>query len=288
MISKILVTGATGKLGKNTLDHLLRRRPARDLAGLARDPEKAAELVAQGVDVRRGDYSDYPSLLQAFAGVEKLLLISTHAFTDRETQHANVIHAAKQVGVKHVLYNPVIQKPGSTFDLVRVTEADRFTVDLLKKSGLDYTVVAQPPFIESFEFFVGDALSAGVRVPAGDGKAAPASRDNLAEAQAVILTSSGHENKTYNLTGGPALSFADIAGILSEVNAKQIAYVPLSEQEYLDGKVASGLPQPVAEFALGWARGVNSGEWSVETGDLERLIGHPPTTPAEFYKQSLT
>jgi NAD(P)H dehydrogenase (quinone) len=224
-------------------------------------------------------------LAQAFSGVEQVFLISTHAFADRETEHSNVIRAAEQAGVRHVLYNPVIQKVGSTFDLVHVTQPDRFTIDLLKKSGLAYTLMAQPPFLESLEFIIGDT-AAGLRVPAGDGQVAPAARNELAEAQAVVLASSGHEGKSYDLTGGPAISFADLARTLSEVHNKHIPYVPLSEPEYLGIRTSSGLPGVVAEFALGWARGVNSGEWSFESGDLQRLIGRRPMTVPEFFTQS--
>ncbi|MGI4756255.1 MAG: SDR family oxidoreductase [Janthinobacterium lividum] len=283
-MSRILVTGATGNLGSKTMEYLLEIVPASDLVALARDPEKAAQGMAKGVEVRRGDYADYASLLQAFRGVEKVMMISTHAFTDRETEHANVIRAAKETGVKHLVHNPVIQKPGTGFDLVRVTASDRYTVDLLKQSGLNYTILAQPPFLESFEFILGaNVATTGVRVPVGDGKVGAAFRDDLAEAQAVVLTSPGHENKSYNLTGGPAVSFAEIAEILTAVHGKQIDYTPLSDAEYLREKVAAGLPQPVAEFALGWAKGVVTGQWDVETGDLERLIGHKPLTASEFY-----
>ncbi len=283
-MSRILVTGATGNLGSKTIEHLLNRRPASDLVALARDPEKAAHLKSKGVEVREGDYADQPSLLRAFQGVEKVLMISTHAFTDRETEHANVIRAATEAGVKHVVYNPVIQKTGSSFDLVRVTRPDSYTVDRLKLSGLNYTILAQPPFLESLEFILGaDVVTTGVRVPAGEGKAAAAFRDDLAEAQAVVLTSPGHENKSYDLTGEPAVSFSEIAQILSNRSGRKIQYTPLSDAEYLEMKVASGLPQPVAEFALGWAKGVTTGQWDDETGDLERLIGHKPLTAAEFY-----
>ena len=101
-MGKILVTGAGGHLGRKTLQHLLKRRPASDLVGLARDPEKAADLAAQGIEIRKGEYFDYGSLLNAFVSVEKVMLIATLGFTDRNTQHYNVITAARQAGVKHV------------------------------------------------------------------------------------------------------------------------------------------------------------------------------------------
>src|SRR4051794_29709178 len=108
LVSKILVTGASGDIGRRTLQHLLKRTSVSELVGLARDPTRAADLSAHGVDIRKGDYSDYNSLVRAFGGVDKVLLISTHAFADRKTEHANVIRAASDAGVSHLLYNPVI------------------------------------------------------------------------------------------------------------------------------------------------------------------------------------
>lgn len=284
-MSKILVTGASGNIGRRTLQHLLKRTSVNELVGLARDPARAADLSANGVEIRKGDYSDYNSLVRAFAGVQKVLLISTHAFADRETEHANVIKAASEASVRHLLYNPVIRREGSTFELMQVTAPDIFTVKSLKQSGLTYTIVAHPPFVESFEFYIGrNAIETGVRVPTGNGKVAAASRDDLAEAQAVILTSTGHENKSYALTGDPAISFGDVAQILSAIHGKAVPYIAVSHEQYIANLVAGGLPEVAAQFALGWVEGINSGEWSKETGDLERLLGRKPSTAAEFFR----
>src|SRR4051794_12150956 len=107
-MSKILVTGASGHLGRKTLLQLLKRKPADRLVALVRDPAKAKDLAALGIAVRQGDYLDTESLKRAFKGIEKVMLTSTHAFTDRKTAHANVINSAAEAGVKHVVYMPVI------------------------------------------------------------------------------------------------------------------------------------------------------------------------------------
>ena len=114
-MSKILVTGASGQIGRKTLQRLLERRSASELVGFARDPSKAGDLAAAGIEIRAGDYFDYASLLRAFDGIEKVLLVSAHGFTDRNTQHYNVITAAREAGVEHVLYTPIIRKDGSEF-----------------------------------------------------------------------------------------------------------------------------------------------------------------------------
>jgi NAD(P)H dehydrogenase (quinone) len=284
-MSKILVTGASGHLGRMTLQHLLERRPATELVGMARDPEKAADLAARGIEIRTGDYVDPDSLTRAFAGVEKVLLVPTHAFTDRSTQHANVIAAAEEVGVEHLVYTPIIRKVGSELEMTHVTEPDSVTIKTLAASGLRSTILGHPPYIDSIQHFIGDnAFESGVRVPPGDGKVAAASRTDLAEAQAVVLTDPGHEGRTYALHGSPAASFSDVAEILSEIRGTAVPYVPLSDEEYLDMLVAGGLPGHVAEFALSWVHAINSGEWDDQPGDLERLLGRKPTTIAEFLR----
>ena len=124
-----------------------------------------------------------------------------------------------------------------------------------------------------------------MRVPAGTGKFAAATRDDLAEAHAAILTGTGHENRTYALTGDPAISFADIAKILSQIHKRDVPYVPISESDYAEQiKLATGVPDFVVEFVCKWVKGMNAGEWQDQTTDLERLIGHKPKTAFEFFR----
>lgn len=283
-MAKILVTGATGNIGRMTLQHLLKRVPAIDLAGLARDPARAADLAAAGIEIRQGDYFDHDGLIGAFTGIDKLMLVSATAFTDRNTQHQNAISAARQAGVRHIVYMPIIHDAASAFTLPDITEQDLFVEERLQASGLAYTLVRHPPFLESIPFHIGgSALEAGVRAPAGDGKAGYASRDDLAEAHAVVLCEDGHEDQSYSLHGDP-VSFADIARILSHISGRPVPFIPGSDADYLAHQMAAGLPEPVARFALAWARGVAVGEWDGRTGDLEKLLGRKPITATEFLR----
>jgi len=288
-MTRILVTGASGNIGRQTLTHLLRRLPARDVVGLARDPARLAELAAEGIEVRQGDYFDRDGLVRAFDGIDKLMLVSATAFGDRNTQHRNVIDAARQAGVGHIVFMPVIRKAGSSFILPHVTEEDRCAEAQLIGSGLSYTLVAHPPFLESVAFFVGgEAMEAGIHAPGGSGQAGFALRDELAEAHAVVLSEPGHENKSYALYGEPAVSLVDIARILSAVGGKPVPFLALPDQDYIARLVASGLPEPAAAFALAWVRGINAGEWDGKTGDLEKLLGRKPVTAAEFLRAPYT
>jgi NAD(P)H dehydrogenase (quinone) len=285
-MSKILVTGASGDLGRKTVLHLLKRRPASELVGLVRDPAKATDLAALGVELRQGDYLDRGSLARAFAGVEKVMLTASHAFTDRNTSHANVIETAVEAGVHHLVFMPISRKKGSTFTMKEITAEDSFTVEKLRSSGLTYTLAEHPPFLDALAFYIGTkAYETGVRVTPGNGKFAAATRDDLAAAHAAILTGRGHENKTYTLTGDPATSFADIADILSKLSGEKVPYIPISNDEYFDQlKRTAGVPDFVVEFVCKWVEGMNAGEWAEQTRDLETLIGHKPTPAMEFFR----
>lgn len=284
-MTRILVTGASGGIGRKTLQHLLKLMPAAQLVGFVREPAKAQDLAALGVELRRGDYLDTASLLAAFEGIEKVMLISTHAFTPRNEAHGNVIDAAA-AGVRHLVFMPVHRKPGSSFSMKEVTEEDLFTVGKLKASALAWTLVEHPPFMDSLSLYLGPkVLETGVRGPAASGKFAAATRDDLAAAHAAILTGQGHESESYNLAGDPAISFQDIAKILSELSHRTVPYVTISDAEYLETLAVAGLPAHVRPFVLQWVQGMAAGEWEDTPGDLEKLIGRKPTSATEYLRE---
>ncbi|CAN5676388.1 SDR family oxidoreductase [soil metagenome] len=285
-MGKILVTGASGHIGNLTLKNLLARKvPATQLAALVRDPFKAQDLNILGVELHQADYMDPSSLRRALNGVEKLMLVSTHAFTDRKQAHANVVDAAVNAGVKHILFMPIIRKEGSDFSMNEVTEEDIFTEEKIISSGIAYTFVKHPPFLNTLPSYFGPhVLEIGIRVPSGDGKVAPATREDLAEAHGAVLTQPGHENKSYSLTGSEAVSFADMAEILSQLLERDVSLSAISDPEYVAASIASGVPDFVAPFLLDWVRGINRGEWAKVTTDLEKLIGHKATTTKEYFR----
>jgi len=284
-MGKILVTGASGNLGRKTLQHLLKLKPANQLAGLVRDPAKAQDLAALGIELRQGDYLDKASLEPAFAGIDKIMLTSTHAFTPRNQAHGNAIDAAAAAGVKHMVFMPIFRRPGSTFVMKEATEEDIFTVGKLKASGMAWTLAQHPPLMDVIGFYVGmKASETGVRVPAGNGKFAPATRDDLAAAHAAILAGKGHEGKAYTLTGSPGVSFPDIAKILTKLTGREVPYVAISDDEYLKSLSGAGLPDFVPPFILKWVQGMAAGEWQEQGNDLEKLLGRKPETAAEYLK----
>lgn len=286
-MGKLLVTGATGNLGRLTLQLLLERLPADQLAGLSRSPDRAADLAELGVDIRPGDYLDHASLVRAFAGVDKLLLVSAQAFTDRNTQHFNAITAAKQAGVRQVIYTAIQRDEELGITQVGVTESDVFAEQALRASGLTYTILRNPMYLEQFDGYIGaDAYEQGVRAPHGEGTMAPALLRDLAAANVAVLTQDGHENKAYTLNGSEAASFRDIAATLSEIHGTTVPYLPVGVEEYLESQVEKGMPRPVAEFLTAWVVGVSLGSFSKNTDDLEQLIGYRPTGYREFLEKN--
>jgi NAD(P)H dehydrogenase (quinone) len=281
-----MVTGASGHIGRKTLEHLLERKPANELIGLARDPAKAADLAALGVEIRQGDYMAPASLAQAFKGIDKLMLTSTHAFTDRNSAHANAIDEAVKAEVQHLVIMPIHRKEGSTFTMKEITQEDIFTEDKVRSSGLAWTVAYHPPFMDSLGFYIGPkAHETGIHIPPGEGKFAAVTRDDLAAAHAAILSGTGHEGRSYVLTGDPAVSFREVAGILSDILHAEVPFVPISDEEYLEIlKAAAGVPDFVAEFVLKWVQGMNADEWGEQTKDLETLIGRKPKSAGEFFR----
>ena len=285
-MGKILVTGASGDIGRKTLLHLLKLRPANELIGLVRDPAKAEDLTAKGIELRKGDYLDTASLAEAFKGVDKLMLTATHAFTERNKAHGNVIDESVKAGVMHIVFMPIYRKKNSTVTMKEITAEDIFTEEKLKASGIDYTLAYHPPFLEALSFYLGPkAQDTGVHVPAGDHKFAAATRDDLAAAHAAILTGEGHENQSYTLMGAPAISFSDVADILSKLEGKKVPYSKITPEEYLQ-LVAKGVPDFIAQFVLEWVVNMGAGEWEEQTKDLEMLIGRKATTPTEYFRDS--
>lgn len=284
-MKKILVTGATSSLGKKTFSHLLKRTSSNELVGLAREPEKAQDLIKLGIEIRQGDYTDKLSLIEAMKGIEKVMFIGTPGlFPDRITAHSNVIDAAVATGVKHIVFMPIMRK--TDHKITNVSYSDEVIENKLKSSGLDYTIVYHPPFLEYIPFFIGfTPWDSGILVPEGLGKVAVASQVDLAEAHAVILTEKGHENKSYVLNGNPALSFEDMAEVLSKISGKNVPYKIISRKEYVDTVVPHRLPEAAAQFVDEWVQGLNMGEFDFQTNDLEKLIGHKPKSIIKFFEE---
>jgi len=279
----ILVTGATGGLGHETIDCLLATTPAAEIAALVRDASKATDLAQRGVDVRQADYFDYPALVQAFQGIEKVLLVSAVAFTDRVSQHRNVIDAAKEAGVKHLFYTSI--QRDSDFVMPQVTESDLATEAYLRASGLVYTTIKNGYYFEGLGYLIGTEVPAAeIRFTAGEGTVAFIKRTELAAATAALLTSEGHDNQAYTLSGSEAYSFHDVARELSALAGRPITYQCIEQVPYVAQKVAAGFPEPVAEFFAQWGDAAKHGLLAGTHDTVARLLGRQPTSLREYLK----
>jgi NAD(P)H dehydrogenase (quinone) len=282
----ILVTGATGNLGSLTVRHLLDRIPASELAVSVRDPAKAADLAALGVDVRRGDFADPDSLRTAFAGVDKLLLISADGPDEvRVARHRAAVTAAKEAGVGSIAYTSVTDADTSPLGLAKVHKA---TEEAIRESGIPFTFLRNAMYHENYTGTLPLAYELGALVTAtGDGRIASVARDDLALAAAVVLTTDGHEGAVYELTGSGAWSFDELAALAGDVSGKPLDHRSVSAADRIAGLVGAGLPGFVAELLTDIEDNIGAGALTQVRPDLEKLIGRPATPIGEAVRVSL-
>lgn len=288
-MSKILVTGATGEYGKATINFLLQKGASpSDISAFVRDENKASEFKSKGIKIIKGDYNDYDSLVNAFKGVDKILFISANDLNLRNAQHSNVISAAKESQVKHVIYTSVERKiEDGTSPLNFLEESHLNTEKWLKESGIPYTILRNNLYFDVIPNFIGDkVLETGiVYIPAQNGNAAFVLRSDMAEASANILLSDGHEGKEYSFSNIEIYSFSDVAKLISEFTGKQISYVSPSVEEYKNTLTGAGVPEEFINVLVGFAQVIAIGEFDNTSTDLENLLGRKPTTLKEFIQR---
>lgn len=282
---KILITGATGHFGGATINFLLKKMPAENLVALVRDENKANELKAKGVAIKIGNYDDYASLVDAMKGIEKVLLISGNDIANRQKQHENVINAAKEAGVKHLVYTSFMRKNETkTSPLGMVAKSHIETDKYLINSGLTYTIMLNNLYADILPMFFGpQVLKVGIFLPTEDGLAAYATRSDIAEAAANILLGTGHENKKYIIANTENYSMDDAAEILSEIKGEEVEYASPTNKDYVETLVKAGFPQPMANSLVGFCEAIKQGEFATENTDLETLLGRKPTSLKDYF-----
>ena len=238
-----------------------------------RTPAKAADL---GIPAREADYARPETLAAALAGVDTLLLISSSEVGQRAVQHRNVIQAAKQAGVKRIIYTSLLHADTSPLSLA---VEHRDTESALKEAGIPFTILRNGWYTENYTGSIAGALAGGAFVgSAGEGRISSAARADYAEAAAVVLTSTGHDGKTYELAGDAPYTLSDLAAEISRQSGKTIPYRNLPEADYAAALTGFGLPAGLAEAIAGWDVGASQGALFDDGRQLSRLIGRP-TTP---------
>ena len=288
-MGKILVTGVTGHLGRAVLDKLLAKVPASNVKVLVRDVAKAEAFKPLGVEIAIGTYDDKASLVAAFQDTDKLYFVSGNDVANRAIQHENVVKAATEAKVGHVIYTSFQRRNESeTGPLAVIAATHLLAENLLKASGLKYTFLQHALYAEVIPMFVGDrVLETGIIFqPAGDGKTTFALRDDMAEAGVAVLTGEGHENRSYEISGSKALSYADIAAIISAASGKQVTYVSPTVEEFKAELTKAGVPEIYIGLFVGFSGAIKDGEFAEVSGDLEKLIGRKSGSVEAYIKET--
>ncbi len=269
----IAITGATGQLGRLVVQRLKEKIPAADIVALVRTPSKATDL---GVAVRAADYIQPDTLAQALRGIDTLLLISSSEIGQRAVQHRNAIAAAKAAGVKRIVYTSLLHADRSPLGLA---PEHRETEQALKASGLTWTILRNGWYTENYAGSIPGALAGGAFIgSAGDGRISSAARLDYADAAVAVLTSTGHDGKTYELAGDTAYTLSALAAEISRQAARAIPYRNLPESDYAKALQGFGLPAALAQAIASWDVCASAGALFDDGGQLARLIGRP-TTP---------
>ncbi|MFY0665055.1 MAG: SDR family oxidoreductase [Natronospirillum sp.] len=275
----IAVTGAAGQLGRQVVQYLLNELsvPAQNIIALSRDTTKLDDFAAQGVQVRRADFDDSASLASAFAGVQRLLLISTDALGEpgkRLAQHKNAVAAAEKAGVKHVLYTSMPKPEGSAITFA----GDHLgTEQAVAASTMSWTILRNNWYFENLFMETEHILGSGQWfTAAGEGRSAHIARDDLALAAAYALASNDVSNKTYTLSGTRAFSIPEMAELLSNVSGKAITVVPITDEQKQAGLEQAGLPPVLAETFASFDINTRQGGVAEVTDHFKQLTGKEP------------
>ncbi|GAA3262095.1 SDR family oxidoreductase [Nonomuraea helvata] len=276
----IVVTGASGHLGRLVVEELTKRVPAAQVVAAARTPQKAADL---GVEVREADYDRPETIEAAVRGAAKVLLISGIE-PQRVRQHAAVVDAAKQAGATLVYTSA----PRADSTEAALAADHRATEEYIKAAGVTYTILRNNWYNEVYEQSIVTAPELGaVYGAAGDGRVASASRADYAAAAAAVLTGESHDGKVYELAGDTTWSRADLAAEISKVTGKEVAYRDLPKDEYAGVLAGAGLPAAFAELLADVDVNISRGWLDDTSGTLRELIGRPTQTIGDYVRSLL-
>ena len=285
----IIVTGATGQLGKAIVECLIERVPVDQIGVSVRDPDKARPLADRGVRVRRGDFADPASLTHAFEGASQVLIVSSNAAAhggDPLAQHRSAIAAARSAGAQRIVYtSQIASSPASAFPPALDHAA---TERMLGESGLAWTALRNGFYASTVLFLLGDAPKTGLLEAPADGKVSWTTHADLAEAAAIILAKEGlYEGPTPPLTGWQALDLADLAGIASKFVGRPIRRMTLTDEEMRTKLAARGVPEKAMRTMLGLYTASKNGEFAAVDPTLERLLGRPPKSVSDVLAAGL-
>ncbi len=282
----IVVTGATGQLGRLVIKSLLKSVPANQIVAAVRAPSKAADLAALGVQVREADYGKPATLASAFAGATSVLLISSTNIGQRVAEHKAVIDAAKSAGAQLLAYTSVLRADTCT---LLVAPDHLATEQYLAASGVPWVFLRNGWYIENYTGGLSAAVESGAILgSAGAGRIAAASRADYADAAAAVLSTLGHAGKVYELGGDSAFTLAELAAEVSKQSGKTIVYKDMPEPDYENVLKSAELPDAIAHLVADSDEKASHGELDTTSRDLNRLIGRSTTSLAAAVATAIT
>jgi NAD(P)H dehydrogenase (quinone) len=280
----VVVTGATGQLGRLVVEALLRRgtSPA-DIVATGRNEARLAELSGLGVRTAVTDYDAPATLRAAFAGADRVLLVSGTQMGRRVAQHRAVIEAARAAGVTLLAYTSLSNVETATMALAA---EHRETERVIRESGIPFTLLRNSWYLENYLGQLPTYLEHGVVGATRGGKISAATRADYADAAAAALLADDSAGHAFEL-GGQSFTLADLAATVASVSGRDVPAAEVTPEQLAGILVGAGVPEPYAQVLVSADEGIARGELEVTSGDLERLIGRPPTTLHEAVTAAL-
>ncbi|MTD52674.1 SDR family oxidoreductase [Amycolatopsis pithecellobii] len=273
----IIITGGTGTLGAQIVDRLLKRVPADRVGVSVRDTSRAGDLAARGVRVRRGDFTDTYSLAEAFEGATQVLIVSTNQIGEAAiTQHMAAIDAARDAGVRRILYTS--HQGAADKSVFPPMPNHAATERYLVQTSTPFTALRNGFYASTVPLLLGQALETGELVVPADGPVSWTTHADLAEATAITLADEGRfDGPTPPLTAPDALDFSDIADILTELTGRTIRRIVADDSEWTASLIGHGMPADQAAILLDMFQAARRGEFATTGGELENLLQRPAT-----------
>lgn len=270
----IVISGASGQLGRRVTELLLDRLDPSELVLVTRSPAQLEDAVERGARVREGDFDEPAGLADALRGAERMLLISIEPAA-KVRAHRNAIEAAKAAGVEFVAYtsfiNPTEQNPAGIAGEHRATE------QILRESGMRWAFLRNSMYAEMQVANAEAALASGSLVHnSGDGRIAYVSRDDCAAVAAAVVAGGDHDGRIYDVTGPAALDADEVASLYRELGGRAVAAVAVDDRTLVEGMVGSGLPVDIAELLASFGAAARAGLFDTVSSAVEDLTGRPP------------
>ncbi|WP_017730889.1 SDR family oxidoreductase [Nafulsella turpanensis] len=281
----LLITGASGNLGKSTIDFLLKHLQPEQVGAMVRNPDKAGALTSRNVPLRQADYEDYPSLQKVFEGVEKLLFISTSVTGEERTrQHSNVVKAAHEAGIRHIYYTSIVNPSAdATFG---ATPGHFETEKAIKETGITYTFFRNNLYLDLLPDIAGNAVESGsLYFAGGEQRAGFVLREDIAEAIAKVILRKEQESQVYTISAPQTYSFYDVAVALSKAANKPVKYIPISTDYMRKSMKDAQVPAPVIDISTNMADALQKGEFDYPDNTLRSILQREPVDVETFLKQ---